>query len=150
MIICGMLPTLRKFFRHVAPRIIGESTYGKPNSRMPSLGGGGGGGGGGCGVALGSLPPEGVNDDKFGRDHHEEYALDVDEGHDARTAIKKGHVDVRIVGGCHRRDADGRRRRSQDSVDSSESQVPMVSEHGIMTTTRISVSYSLQEPGVAV
>lgn len=27
IIICGMLPTLRKFFRHVAPKIIGESTY---------------------------------------------------------------------------------------------------------------------------
>ncbi|KAF3765348.1 hypothetical protein M406DRAFT_16195, partial [Cryphonectria parasitica EP155] len=29
IIICGMLPTLRRFFHHVAPRLIGESTSGK-------------------------------------------------------------------------------------------------------------------------
>ncbi|KXH63218.1 integral membrane protein [Colletotrichum salicis] len=29
VVICASLPTLRKFFRHVAPKIIGESTYGK-------------------------------------------------------------------------------------------------------------------------
>lgn len=33
MIICGMLPTLRKFFQSVAPKIIGESTYGKGTGR---------------------------------------------------------------------------------------------------------------------
>lgn len=32
IIICGMLPTLRKFFRHVAPKIIGESTYARGQS----------------------------------------------------------------------------------------------------------------------
>ncbi|KAF9873915.1 integral membrane protein [Colletotrichum karsti] len=29
LIICAALPTLRRFLRHVAPKIIGESTYGK-------------------------------------------------------------------------------------------------------------------------
>lgn len=33
IIICGMLPTLRKFVRHVAPKIIGESTYGGHSNR---------------------------------------------------------------------------------------------------------------------
>ncbi|KAK1689650.1 integral membrane protein [Colletotrichum godetiae] len=37
VVICASLPTLRKFFRHVAPKIIGESTYGKGKT----VGGGG-------------------------------------------------------------------------------------------------------------
>lgn len=40
IIICGMLPTLRKFCRHVAPKIIGENSYGHSN-RSGGLGGGG-------------------------------------------------------------------------------------------------------------
>ncbi|WQF84422.1 hypothetical protein CDEST_09436 [Colletotrichum destructivum] len=34
IVICAALPTLRKFFRHVAPKIIGESTYGKGTKTM--------------------------------------------------------------------------------------------------------------------
>lgn len=41
IIICGMLPTLRKFFRHVAPKIIGESTYGRHSNKSSSGGRGG-------------------------------------------------------------------------------------------------------------
>lgn len=168
MIICGMLPTLRKFFRHVAPRIIGESTHdARPNSKMPSLGGygfGGGGGhagGGGDGIGNGgsgglgpALPAElgGGGYDKFGHGH-DEYPLDVVDGHchDVREVAQKGHVEVRIVGGgaANRREAEGRR-RSHESSGSGESQVPIVGEQGIMTTTRISVSYSVQEPGAAL
>ncbi|KAF4825696.1 Satratoxin biosynthesis SC1 cluster protein 4 [Colletotrichum siamense] len=33
LIICAALPTLRKFFRHVAPKIIGESTYAKGSKK---------------------------------------------------------------------------------------------------------------------
>lgn len=34
-VICSSMPTLRKFFRHVAPRFIGESTYGHKTSDIP-------------------------------------------------------------------------------------------------------------------
>ena len=36
MIICGALPTLRKFFKHVAPRIIGESAYAAGSKNTPT------------------------------------------------------------------------------------------------------------------
>ncbi|KAL0938517.1 uncharacterized protein CTRU02_205127 [Colletotrichum truncatum] len=32
-IMCAAFPTLRKFFRHIAPKVIGESTYGKESKR---------------------------------------------------------------------------------------------------------------------
>ncbi|KXH25986.1 integral membrane protein [Colletotrichum nymphaeae SA-01] len=38
VVICASLPTLRKFFRHVAPKIIGESTYGKGTKTVGGTG----------------------------------------------------------------------------------------------------------------
>lgn len=38
LIICASLPTLRKFFRHVAPKVIGESTYAKQSKRSAATG----------------------------------------------------------------------------------------------------------------
>lgn len=45
IIICGTLPTLRKFVRHVAPKLIGEgsSSYAQHGQASNSFGGGGGG-----------------------------------------------------------------------------------------------------------
>lgn len=44
IIICGTLPTLRKFVRHVAPKLIGEgsSSYAQHGQASKSFGGGGG------------------------------------------------------------------------------------------------------------
>ncbi|OHE98498.1 integral membrane protein [Colletotrichum orchidophilum] len=38
VVICAALPTIRKFFRHVAPKIIGESTYGKGTKTIGGTG----------------------------------------------------------------------------------------------------------------
>lgn len=167
VIICGSLPTLRKFFRHVAPKIIGESTYGGHRSRSkgshsrkpwtksssklgaaPDL------------VTFGSLPVNGHRAyAKFGgrSGKDDDYILETiaDPGREYEDVGKKGHVNTHVVAGGegyeqsgghhHWRSAEnGRIIRSSSS---GESQLPIMGLAGINKTTRIEVSYDTRKPG---
>lgn len=88
IIICGTLPTLRKFVRHVAPKLIdeGSSSYAQHGQASKSFGGGGGGGhykqsshsapGAAAIVTFGSLPSTHQKNGGLGHHHnsHRGYA----------------------------------------------------------------------------
>lgn len=171
-----MLPTLRKFFRHVAPKVIGDTTYGnasgagkswsKPhNPHSAGL------------VTFGSLPSTKgglvsgharTGYAKFGREvDFDGYALDTVPNGSGRGGcsspasvheVETGRVDTHVVAGDPGQPLGrmrslnrgrGHSNRSPGSAGSEESQLPIMGanhSHGIKATTRIEVSYDKRDP----
>lgn len=154
IIVCGMLPTLRKFILSVAPRLIDGSTYGRSKGGMTpkTLGRSGL-------VTYGSTPSKGLSRQrdgyaKFGYGS-DDYAMEPISVPGTRGAamdgLKKSEVTATVVGG-HRVsdwDDDG---RPLDTPGSMESQLPIMGgrSQGIRTTTKIEVSYEGEAPVRAV
>lgn len=91
IIICGMLPTLRKFFRCVAPKIIGESTYGKETGKSGANWSKPGSGRSPALVTFGSLPSKGGLSHRNKHGGYAEFGSDLD---------ADGYSLDRVVAGC--------------------------------------------------
>lgn len=168
IIVCSMLPTLRKFFRHVAPKIIGESSYGGRSnnksagngfsSKSPAI------------ITFGSIPSsnKGLGNRGYAKFDRagDEYAIALNtiggtkarEGQTSTTtmvgvftnASRKGRVDTMVMAGVAEGDeTSGDSGGSRKSMSSRDSQFPIMKgateaqSSGIKATTRIEVSYDV-------
>lgn len=154
IIVCGMLPTLRKFILSVAPRLIDGNTYGRSKGGMTpkTLGRSGV-------VTCGSTPSKGLSRHrdgyaKFGYGS-DDYAMESISLPGVRGAavdgLKKSEVTATVVAGTRVSDWDDDG-RPLDTPVSMESQLPIMGgrNQGIRTTTKIEVSYEGQAPGRAL
>ncbi|CAM1501952.1 Fc.00g039360.m01.CDS01 [Cosmosporella sp. VM-42] len=124
LVICAALPTLRKFFRHVAPKLIGESRYGSKTK-----------------TTEGSHPPSRtlVPSSQSRRDRHQYSKFDPEEGatHEAYAmGPVTGQQDMQIMGGS-----------SEEAVgwgdsDSEKAIVAGGSKRTIVQTKTVTVQYS--------
>ncbi|KAG6354442.1 hypothetical protein INS49_004459 [Diaporthe citri] len=153
IIVCGMLPTLRKFILSVAPRLIDGSTYGRSKGGMTpkTLGRSGL-------VTYGSTPSKGLSRQRdgyakfgYGSDDYamEPISVPVTRGA-AMDGLKKSEVTATVVAGNRLSDWDDDG-RPLDTPASMESQLPIMGgrSQGIRTTTKIEVSYEGEAPGRA-
>lgn len=155
IIVCGMLPTLRKFILSVAPRLIDGSTYGRSKGGMTpkTLGRSGL-------VTCGSTPSKGLSRQRdgyakfgYGSDDYAMEPISVVPGAPGAAVggLKKSEVTATVVAGSRVSDWDDDG-RPLDTPGSVESQLPIMGGRalGIRTTTKIEVSYEGEAPGRAV
>lgn len=159
-----MLPTLRKFVRHMAPKFLGESNYGNNSNRSgpkrashsPHV------------ATFGSTPSSKKSYghrgySKFDRGDEYNIALEPISGTTIqedeasppvlgvfRNASKKGRVDTTVMAGGAGGDASGMSNAGRNSIGSRDSQLPIMGaggtrgqRPGIKATTRIEVSYDV-------
>ncbi|KAJ0124249.1 integral membrane protein [Diaporthe amygdali] len=154
IIVCGMLPTLRKFILSVAPRLIDGSTYGRSKgSKTPKTLGRSGL------VTYGSTPSKGLSRHrdgyaKFGYGS-DDYAMEPIPLAGTRgtpsDGMKKSEVTATVMAGNRVSDWDDDG-RPLNTPRSAESQLPIMGgrNQGIRTTTKIEVFYEGEAPGRAV
>lgn len=153
IIVCGMLPTLRKFILSVAPRLIDGSTYGwsKGGITPKTLGRSGL-------VTYGSTPSKGLSRQRdgyanfgYGSDDYVMEPIHVPGTRGGMRGLKKSEVTATVVAGNRVSDWDDDG-RPLDTPGSMESQLPIMGtrSQGIRTTTKIEVSYEGEAPGGAV
>ncbi|KAJ4133299.1 hypothetical protein NW754_016107 [Fusarium falciforme] len=128
IITCASMPTLRKFFKHVAPKLIGESRYGSKTGKSGKSG-------------ENSKPPTRtlVPTSQSRRDRHQYSQFDAGEGQGSEEFVLgpiKGRADPRVTAG-----------HSEDHVgwgdsDSEKGIVDGTSKPAIVQTTTVTVEYT--------
>jgi hypothetical protein len=127
---CAALPTFRKFFRHVAPRLIGESTYGKGRTSGRVTGG--------------TKPSQGIGgiSSRYGfpsrigsrRDQEDEFQLNGDGGTFVMTNVE---------GGASKADSGSDDAGKGVWNDDDSEKAIVAGSRDIIQTTTIAVEYSM-------
>ena len=121
IIICASTPTLRKFFKHMAPKLIGESRYGSKtrtntNSKTPSR----------------TFGPSSTSRSRRSRLKYSQFDVEEGEGSDTITLGPiMGRNDLKIMGGQNLSDSDSERAINPGGTNSK----------AIVQTTTVTVEY---------
>ncbi|KAH6894369.1 hypothetical protein B0T10DRAFT_603872 [Thelonectria olida] len=121
IIICASTPTLRKFFKHMAPKLIGESRYGSKtrtntNSKTPSR----------------TFGPSSTSRSRRSRLNYSQFDVEEGEGSDTITLGPiMGRNDLKIMGGQNLSDSDSERAINPGGTNSK----------AIVQTTTVTVEY---------